>query len=438
MITFAKNPAIGDISSIGGEEGSVYTAWISVGDIIGGVPISPAIAWDWGKITHYASVKPYKSAPPVVGAGHPLTYSIHVINHGFSTDLPPILTDVVPLSTTFVWASDGGISMAISNTVVVSWTLPDMNPGDRTVRQFRVLVDNDLVSGTQIVNELYSSYGYGNVVTDAVTHGPPVTTTVQDVGLIHSFKMVTPVVSLPGEGIVLTYYAHIVNSSSLPLTDVVVYDLLPWQTTTYQRDAVASAGEVMSDIVSVWWEGDVGPLSTEIVTLSVVVDPDVQGAVTNTAVISHPYLQEEVVVDAVAYITDKPVLRIIKSASPDPVERGEEYLLVYTIRVTNLGQEATSLVITDALPLNVNYIAGSANRNGELVEGVMNWSSVIPLAPGETREYRFSVWVESGTQVVNDRYGVRCFEGVSAFGDPVITQVAGGGPVYLPLVLRLY
>jgi uncharacterized repeat protein (TIGR01451 family) len=204
---------------------------------------------------------------------------------------------------------------------------------------------------------------------------------------------------LPGPGNVLTYYLHIVNSSPLLLHGVTVYDQLPWQHSTYQRDAVASAGQIVSDVVSIRWVGDVAPLSSEVVTFTVLVDPDYQGAITNTATISHPDLPVEVEAQAIAYISEKPVLQISKSASPDPVERDAE--LLYRIRVVNRGQQATNLVITDMLPLNTAYITDSATAGGQLVDDQVHWEVPV-LEPGESRPFEFRVTVGSGRDVVND------------------------------------
>jgi uncharacterized repeat protein (TIGR01451 family) len=321
------------------------------------------------------------------------------------------------------------VTQTVSDTVIVSWALPLLSPGEGVERSFSVLVDDDLVSGTEIINNDYSVLGYGNIVTDAVSSGPPVTTTVKEVGLIDSYKEVTPTVVSPGA--LLTYTLHIVNSSGNLLTDVAVYDYLPWQSSTYQRDAVASAGEVVSDIVSFQWAGDVAAFSSEIVTVTVLVDEDFEGPITNTAVISHSSLREEVVVDAVAYVTDKPVLEITKRASPDPVKRGEE--LTYKITVVNRGQRATNVLITDTIPVNTTYVPGSAS-SGQLVGDHLEW--VIPaLEPGERETFEFRVTIETDGQITNWRYGVTCEEGVTVMGLPVTTNTSGGA-VYLPLVLK--
>jgi uncharacterized repeat protein (TIGR01451 family) len=266
-----------------------------------------------------------------------------------------------------------------------------------------------------------------------VTSGPPVTTTVKEVGLIDSYKEVTPTAVLPGPGNLLTYVVHIVNSSAVPLTGVQVDDTLPWQSSTYQRNAVASAGSVISDIVTVHWTGDVAAFSSQVLTFTVLVDPDFEGAITNTAVITHPSLLNSVVVQAVAYVTDRPVLFISKSASPDPVPLGSE--LAYTLRVVNAGQQATTLVITDVVPANTQYVAGSATANGQLAGNQISWNIPV-LKSGDSLTLGFRVKAISTNAVVNDRYAVISAEGVTAVGTPLTTTVSGGGKIYLPLVMK--
>jgi uncharacterized repeat protein (TIGR01451 family) len=423
----------GGISTIGGEEGDEYIATIIVTDSLSNMTTPTATAQARGKITHFASVVPLKSAPAVIGRGQLLTYTIHATNRAFVTDLPPILTDTIPLSTTFVRASDGGMTQTISDTTFVSWTLPLLGPGDEVVRTFTVRTDKNLVSGTQIVNSDYAAFGYGNIVTGAVTSGPAVTTTVQEIGLVDSFKTVTPQLALPGPGNVLTFEVHLVNSSGLTLTGVTAYDLLPWAASTYRRDAVADAGELVSDIISVDWQGDIGPYSEVVLTASVLVDTDFEGTLTNTVVISHPDLLSSVERHAIAYVTTQPVLFIQKSATPDPVSLDER--LTYRLQVTNLGQQATALVITDVVPNNVTYVPDSASSGGLPDGEIIRWNWPV-LEPGEQVQVSFQVTVEQGTRVVNARYGVRSFEGVSALGSQLVTFVRGGGKIYLPLIAK--
>lgn len=132
-VTFATS--LGE-STIGGAEGTPYSTTVLITDDLSNMSAPPASDTAIGLVTHYANVVPTKSAPPVVGPGELLTYTIRADNRAMTTDLPPVLTDVVPLGTTFVWASDGGITTTVSDRVVVSWTLPLLSVGDGVVRYF--------------------------------------------------------------------------------------------------------------------------------------------------------------------------------------------------------------------------------------------------------------------------------------------------------------
>jgi hypothetical protein len=91
-------------------------------------------------------------------------------------------------------------------------------------------------------------------------------------------------------------------------------------------------------------------------------------------------------------------------------------------------------VVTDTLPVNVEYVSGSANASGELVGDQLRWEFSL-LDPGETRNLTFKVHPLRGNEIINQFYGVTCAEGVSAVGPPVITQIAHTR-VYLPIIQR--
>jgi uncharacterized repeat protein (TIGR01451 family) len=420
MITFTT---IEGQSTIGGEEGMHYTATLVVTDSLSGYVTEPITGTAIGNITHYANLVPTKSAPAEIGPGQEMTYTIQVFDSGLSTDSPPypFLTETVPASVTLLSISDGGISETIDGRTMISWTLPAMGPGDYFYRSFSVLVDADLLSGTLIVNDEYGTTWYETQISGTLSNpGEPITTVVHEVGLIDSFKVVSPTWALPGTGTVLTYVLHVANSGPSNLNDVQLYDLLPWEDTTYQRDAVASSGSLISDIVSLEWTGDVAPYSETLITFTVLVDDYFEGVITNTATITHSSLQQDVVVTAVAYITNDPVLRIYKTDSPDPVLDGG--VLLYQIHVLNLGQQATLLVITDTIPINTEFVQGSASSGGQLVGNVIQWNMPV-LNPGESLVLTFQVTVLGGDEVVNDSYAVKCDEGVYAYGPPVYTRI---------------
>jgi uncharacterized repeat protein (TIGR01451 family) len=428
--TWTGNMNVGDVitittiegqSTIGGDEWTPYTATLSITDELSGYVTEPITGTAVGHVTHMSNLIPTKSAPSEIGPGQVMTYTIKIFDSGLSTEETPYLTDTVPTSVTLLSASDGGTWETIGDRTVVSWSLPQMNPGDLFYRSFSVLTDPDLVSGTLIVNDDYRTSVYESYLHGIKSIlGEPVTTTVTEVGLIDSYKEVSPTWALPGTGTVLTWTVHVVNSGPSQLDGVQVSDIFPWEHSTYQRDAIASSGSLISDIVSLDWTGNVAPYSEELITFTTLVDDFFEGVLTNTATISHESLNTPKEVTAVAYITDKPVLRISKVATPDPVLVNTS--LLYQIKVTNLGNQATLLVVTDTIPANTSYIFGSASSGGQLDGNTVAWTLPV-LNHGDTATLTFQVKVLGGSKIVNDTYAVRCEEGVSAYGEPVVTRV---------------
>ncbi len=426
------------MSTIGGEEGTAYTATVVVSDTLANMATEPVTATAVGHVTHLANLIPEKSAPPVIGNGMLMTYTISVWNSGLSTDEPPLptLMDTVPASVTLERVNDGGAWQTVSDTTIVSWTLPAMSPGDVVDRSYVVRIDDDLVSGTLIVNDNYRTSWYEIEDKEFFTNtGQPVTTTVSEVGLIDSFKEVTPTLIKPGPDNILTYTLNIVNSSPNPLYDVSVYDYLPWQDSTYQRDAIATSGQIISDIVSIKWIGDVGAFSSELVTFTILVDDGFEGTITNTAVISHTSLAEEIWISVQANVTDKPILQITKQATPGPVEIGDE--IQYQILLQNQGQKAIGLFVVDEIPNNTSFVQGSANVGGFLSDNQVQWQWPI-LDQNESKTFTFKVLVDGGRKIVNDKYNARTTDGVIVWGLPVVTTVASGreGELYLPAILK--
>ncbi len=408
-------------TSYGGVPVVTNTAWIS-DDLTLPVSVTSKML-----VTFQARLNVYKSGPDVIGPNELMTYTLRVHNSAFSADAPSWMTDEIPLDTTFITASDGGA--LISGTNTISWTLPPLSTGEQLTRTLTVQV-GDVPSGTIIRNEDVWASCPNCAMTDVVFL--PVTTTVLLRGLGDSYKEVSPALSYPGSAVALTYTVHVVNSSAFYLEGVRLTDYLPWAESTYNRDAVATAGSLISDIVHLNWVGDVGPHSEEAITLSVLVDPWYKGGVTNTAVITHPGLAAPVTVTAVAYVTDEPVLRLTKKASPDPVGRGEE--LAYTLYLYNLGQKATGLIISDTVPTNTTFVPGSVTRGGTFANDTVTWEWP-EIAAGTVEPFGFRVVVNRGRYVLNEFYRAECAEGIWAVGAPLRTEVRGW-MIYLPLLLK--
>ncbi len=113
-----------------------------------------------------------KSAPPLVMPGETYSYTLQVTNGTGEARNDVVITDVLPISTTFVSASDGGTLIGD----VVSWTITTMAADAVATRYFTVTAPN--TTGVELVN---SDYGVNASDWMTTATGTPVTTTVNAV-----------------------------------------------------------------------------------------------------------------------------------------------------------------------------------------------------------------------------------------------------------------
>lgn len=92
-------------------------------------------------------------SPDPVQAGELLYYTLVVTNDGSLTTANLVITDRVPLNTTFDSAS-GGVTPVGG---VLTWTPGDIAAGNQVEVTFTVRVNSPLVSGTQIINAQYGA-----------------------------------------------------------------------------------------------------------------------------------------------------------------------------------------------------------------------------------------------------------------------------------------
>ena len=81
-------------------------------------------------------------------AGTTLTYTLAVTNEGTSQATGVVLSDTIPVSTTFAWASSAPSSNVGRN---LAWSLPDLSPGASLTVSLAITIDQ-AASGT-LVNQ---------------------------------------------------------------------------------------------------------------------------------------------------------------------------------------------------------------------------------------------------------------------------------------------
>lgn len=110
-------------------------------------------------------------AAGIVEAGVVLSYTINVVNSGGVGATSALITDTVPISTSYVAdsASDGGIF----SSGIISWPNLTINPGTSLIRTFQVTVKATVTTGDKITNTAYitSAQGVGATGSNVVTVG---------------------------------------------------------------------------------------------------------------------------------------------------------------------------------------------------------------------------------------------------------------------------
>ena len=143
-----------------------------------------------------------KTAEPVaVHTGGLLTYTLTVSNAGKGDATGLVVSDTVPLSTTYQSCGGGDLCGPNSGNSVVTWTVASLPAGEQVPVIFTVQVNGDVVSGTTILNQTYDV-----TCTQGLTGtGVPVGTTVT---LLRDLSLEPPTRQksiLPGESAVYTH-----------------------------------------------------------------------------------------------------------------------------------------------------------------------------------------------------------------------------------------
>ncbi|HHS98563.1 MAG TPA: DUF11 domain-containing protein, partial [Chloroflexi bacterium] len=192
-------------------------------------------------------------------------------------------------------------------------------------------------------------------------------------------------------GTVLTYTFTVTNNGPSVARNVVVTDTLPPEVVFLSATPAQSNGP--NPLV---WTGlgdlDVGASLRFTVTVRVLVTAT--DVFTNVVVVGSdtPDYNADNNVDEEPTTPLVPALRLVKTVEPGRVTRNQP--LTYTIRITNNGDVTFDpLVLTDTLPPDFHYIAGSGSPADPdvVAEPTLVWQNLGPLAPGRSLTVTFAV-----------------------------------------------
>ncbi|HEY1663003.1 MAG TPA: tandem-95 repeat protein [Verrucomicrobiae bacterium] len=323
-----------------------------------------------------------KSAPATILAGSNLTYTVTLTNFGPSIASSIIVTDALPAGVIFVSASGGGTT----NAGVVSWNLATLAANATTNY---TLIVTPPVSGTLTNTASVTSPTPDPNLTNNVT--PPVTTTVTPSADLAIGKIGSPTVVATSN---LSYTISVTNLGPSAASSVVVTDALPAGVIFVS----ASGGGTTNAGVASWTLSAFAVGANTNFTL--IVNAPANGTLTNTASVTSPtgdpVPTNNVSPPVITTVTPLADLAIGKSGSPTIVATSN---LNYTISVTNFGpSSASSVVVTDALPVGVIFV--SASGSGTTNAGVASWSLPV-FAAGATTNFTLIVTAPTSGTLTN-------------------------------------
>ncbi len=351
-------------------------------------------------------------APDPVAAGGNLTYTLSYSNTGSADATGVVISDTVPVSTTFVSATGGGTL----SPGVVTWSIGALASGASGTVTMTVKVGSPLANGTVIHNQTYS---ISSAQTSAVS-GPDDTTTVTSSPALAVSAVDAPDPVVAGAN--LTYTLSYSNTGSADATGVVISDTVPVSTTFVS----ATGGGTLSPGVVTWSIGSVAAGASGTVTMTVRVgSPLANGTVIHNQTYSISSAQTSAVggPDDTTTVTSSPVLAVSAVDAPDPVVAGAN--LTFTLSYSNTGNAgATGVVIGDTVPANTTFV--SATGGGTLSAGVVTWS-IGSLAAGASGSVQMVVRVASplpnGTVITNGAYNIDSAQTTPVNGAAITTTV---------------
>ncbi len=323
--------------------------------------------------------------------GQQLWYRITVRNSGRMIAHSASVSDTLPSQVNYVsgvFPTGGGYN---ATGRYIYWT-GDVVPGTDVIIDYYVTVADPLDNGTIIANtaEIRDGYtGHASVVTS-----PAAQTTVNAApNLSTSTKTVDKGTAAPGD--VLNYTITLHNTGSMNGRNARITDTIPANTTYVLGSVTASSGSAAYDSGNnrITWTGTVTKGVPVVVTFRVqTLNPLNNGTVIhNVAQIDDGFQLPVLTRLADTIIGSAPNLQTsTKTVNRATAEPGD--VLTYTIVLHNSGnQNAGNVSLSDVLPANVTYVAGSVTGGAAHDGTTLTWNGSIMAGARITVTYQVRV-----------------------------------------------
>jgi uncharacterized repeat protein (TIGR01451 family) len=288
------------------------------------------------------------AAPTPPGANELLTYTLSYANSGSTYASSVVVTDRIPISSSFVSCVPLGCSFAGG---IVTWNLGQLNPAANGALTTTVRVNNNLVNGTVLTSTAGISTSVENVSATALLTGT--VTSAPDVSLSKSDSLTEIAADQ-----IATYVLSYANLGTAPAANVVITDRLPaYMTFVGCSSCVATSGVYSFTL------GTVNASASGTVTISARLASTLPAGlrvITNTAAIRTSTAGDGLANNTasdVNNISTHPVLDLrvnYDSGTPYPGK-----VITYTLRYTNTSaMDTIGVVITTTRPA---WLAGPPN-----------------------------------------------------------------------------
>jgi len=330
------------------------------------------------------------AAPAPVSPGQTIDYTITVSNTGLADATGVTVSDAIPAGTTYVADSaDNGGTLASG---VLTWSGLTVTAGGTLDLHFRVTVDGTDADGTLIDNT-------------ATVNGVPTNTTHHEVGVAVLAIAKTadpPSGSIVQPGDQINYTITVTNTGHAAATGETVTDTLPANVSLVDGSVDPIAQTV--DATQIVWVIDVpaatadGP-GTVVLTYAVTVNADAPQGSTQTNLVTlgdHTSTTEHHVASG--------DLTLVKHVDKATARYGDT--LTYTFdAATTADLDQTDVVVTDVVPDNTTYVAGSARCTDtgtcdvsyDAVTNTITWQLGNIPAGDAARQLTFQVTIDTPT-----------------------------------------
>ncbi len=285
-------------------------------------------------------------SPDPVVAGTTLTYTLVYTNAGPSHARNVAITDTLPGGVVFGGVVSASPPISLVGTSPPSWYTPTLRAGASGSIVFTVTVNagaSGVIANSAAITATTLDPTPGN------NRAEEPTTVLAPANLaITKSDNPDPVVT----GATLTYTVHYTNSGGAGLTGLVITETYDANVRFVTASPPPSAGD------NVWNVGALSAGGSGRITITVSVNPDLADGTVLTNVARVSSHQTGPLTATQTTLVRAPVLRLVKTDDPDPVDLSGN--LVYTVTYTNNGvASATGVVITETYDSNVNFISAS-------------------------------------------------------------------------------